>query len=148
MKSFKYAFHGIFETIRTERNMRVHLCFAVYVIIAGFVTHLSAPEWAAVLICIGLVTALECLNTAVESLCNTVCPEKSEGIRITKDTSAGAVLCAAIVSAIVGGIVFFNGQKVTAALEYFKNHTAAAMVIVLTLIPLAFFVRGRKKEKL
>ena len=148
MKSFKYAFHGIFETIRTERNMRVHLCFAFYVIIAGFVTHLSAPEWAAVLICIGLVTALECLNTAVESLCNTVCPEKSEGIRITKDTSAGAVLCAAIVSAIVGGIVFFNGQKVTAALEYFKNHTAAAMVIVLTLIPLAFFVRGRKKEKL
>ncbi|MBP8640974.1 MAG: diacylglycerol kinase family protein [Oscillospiraceae bacterium] len=146
MKSFAYAFHGIYETIYTQRNMRVHLCFAFYVIIAGFVTHISAVQWTAVLICVGLVMALECLNTAVESLCDTVHPEKSEGIRISKDVAAGAVLCAAIASSIVGGIVFFNEQKVTAALEYFKNHTAASIVIILTLIPLSIFVRGRKRE--
>ena len=122
MKSFKYAFHGIFETIRTQRNMRVHLCFAFYVIIAGFVTHISAAEWAAVLICIGLVMALECLNTSIESLCDTVHPEKTEGIRITKDAAAGAVLCSALASAVVGGIVFFNEQKVTAALQFFKDN--------------------------
>ena len=146
MKSFVYAFHGIFETIRTQRNMRVHLCFAFYVIIAGFVTHISAYEWTAVLICMGLVMALECLNTSLESLCDTLHPEKSEGIRMTKDAAAGAVLCTAIASAIVGGIVFFNEQKLTAALEYFKNHTAASIVIILTLIPLSFFARGRKRE--
>lgn len=146
MKSFKYAFRGILNTISTERNMRVHLCFAFYVIIAGFVTHISAAEWAAVLICIGLVTALECLNTALESFCDTVHPEKAEGIKATKDAAAGAVLSAAIVSAVVGGIVFFNEQKVTAALEYFKHHTAAALVIILTLIPLGAFARGRKRE--
>jgi len=146
MRSFIYAFRGFFKTIGTERNMRVHLCFAFYVIIAGFVTHISALEWTAVLNCIGLVMTLECLNTSIESLCDTVCPEKFEGIKVTKDASAGAVLFAAIVSAIVGGIIFFSGEKVTAALEFFKNHTAAALVIILMLIPLCFFVRGRKRE--
>ena len=146
MKSIKYAFHGIFKTIRTQRNMRIHLCFAFYVIIAGFVTHISASEWAAVLICIGLVMAIECLNTALESLCDTVHPEKSEGIRIAKDAAAGAVLCAAMVSAVVGGIVFFNEQKMTAALDFFKEYTLLSILIILSLIPLGFFARGRKRE--
>ena len=127
--------------------MRVHLCFALYVIIAGFVTHISVEQWVTVLICIGFVTALECLNTARESLCDTVHPEKSEGIRIAKDACAGAVLCAAIASAIVGGIIFFRADKLNAVLDYFQNHTAAALVIILTLIPFALFVRGGQREK-
>lgn len=147
MKSFKFAFQGIWGTIKSERNMRVHICFAFYVIIAGFVTHISVAQWAAVLICIGIVTALECLNTAIESLCDTVHPEKAEGIRIAKDASAGAVLCAALVAAVVGGMIFFRADKLNAALEFFKNHTAAALVIILTLIPLAIFVRGGKRDK-
>lgn len=146
MKSFKYAFRGICDTIRTERNMRVHLCFTFYVIIAGFVTQISKPEWAAVIVCIGIVNALECLNTSVESLCDTVHPEKSEGIRLAKDAAAGAVLCAAIASAFVGGVTFFNTEKITAALDFFNNHTFVAILTVLTLIPLCFFVKGRKRE--
>lgn len=146
MKSFVYAFHGFFETVRTQRNMRVHLCFAFYVILAGLVTHISKSEWAAVLICIGLVTALECLNTALESLSDTVHPEKCEGIRIAKDASAGAVLGAALIAAVVGGIVFFNGQKINAALEFFETQTALSILIILTLVPLVIFVRGRKRE--
>ncbi len=147
MKSFKFAFRGILGTIQSERNMRVHLSFAFYVIIAGFVTHISAFEWAAVLICIGLVTALECLNTALESICDTVHPEKAEGIRIAKDASAGAVLCAAIASAVLGSIIFFRSDKLNAAIDYFQNHTAAALIIIFTLIPLAIFVRGGKRDK-
>ncbi len=146
MKSFKYAFKGICDTIKTERNMRVHMCFMFYVIVAGFVTQISRLEWAAVLICIGIVNALECLNTSVESLCDTVHPEKSEGIRIAKDASAGAVLCAAIASAFVGGVIFFNTKKFEMALNFFHNHTFFAVLTVLTLIPLCFFVKGRKRE--
>jgi diacylglycerol kinase (ATP) len=140
MKSFKYAFRGIFNTIKTERNMRVHLCFTFYVIIAGFVTHLSKPEWAAVIICIGIVNALECLNTSLESLCDTVHPEKSEGIRIAKDAAAGAVLCAAIASVFVGGEIFLRYEKLEKALNFFKDYTFIAILIILSLIPLCFFV--------
>ena len=127
--------------------MRVHLSFAFYVIIASFVTHISVAEWAAVLISIGLVTALECLNTAIEKLCDTVHPEKSEGIRIAKDAAAGAVLCAAVASACVGVIIFFRADKLNAALEFLKNHTVASLVIILMLIPLILFVRDGKRDK-
>lgn len=147
MNSFRYAFRGIAETLARERNMRVHLCFAFYVVLAGFVTRISALEWTAVLICIGLVTALECLNTALETLCDAVHPEHAEGIRRAKDAAAGAVLCAALVSATVGGCVFFRAQRVSLALAFWRAYTPAALLIILTLIPLALFVRGRKRER-
>ena len=147
MKSFEFAFRGISDTISTERNMRVHLCFAFYVIVAGLVTKISATEWAAVLICIGLVMSFECFNTAIENLCDTLSTEKCEGIRVTKDASAGAVLCSAIASAIVGGIIFFNKSKIAAAVEFFKNNTMISVLIILTLIPLGFFAKGRKREQ-
>ena len=147
MKSFGFAFRGIAGTILSERNMRVHICFAFYVVLAGFVTHISNSEWTAVLICIGVVMSLECLNTAIESLCDTLSPEKSEGIRITKDASAGAVLCSAIASLIVGCIVFFNKVKITAAIDFFKANTLISILIILTLIPLGFFVKGRKRDQ-
>lgn len=147
MKSFVFALRGILDTVRSERSMRVHLCFAFYVVIAGLVTRISAFEWIAVLICIGLVTALESLNTALESLCDTVCPERSAGIRKTKDAAAGAVLCAAGISVVVGGLVFFRGDKIALALEFLRQYTAAALAILLTLVPLSLFVRGGKRER-
>ncbi len=147
MKSFRYAFRGIFETVGNERNMRIHLCFAFYVIVGGLVTQLTKAEWAAVLICIGVVTALECLNTALEKLCDTLSPSFSEGIRKTKDASAGAVLCAAIACAAVGALVFFRAEKLSAALSFARTHTVLTLFIILTLIPLGLFVKGGKREK-
>ena len=94
-----------------------------YVIIAGFVTQLSSLEWIAVLICIGLVMALECLNTALESLCNTICPEHSEGIRKTKDASAGAVLCTAGLAVVVGGLIFFRAEKFAPCHQFSRKPT-------------------------
>ncbi|NCC68159.1 MAG: diacylglycerol kinase family protein, partial [Clostridia bacterium] len=132
-------------TIRTEGNMRVHLCFAFYVVLAGFVTKISTGEWTAVLICIGAVTALECLNTAVERLCDELCPQKSEGIKHVKDAAAGAVFCVAAASALTGGTIFFRTDKFSATWEFAKAYPAAAVLIVLTLIPLSIFAKGRKK---
>lgn len=146
MKSFYYAFRGIFETIKSERNMRIHLCVAIDVILAGILTHISAIEWAAVLICIGLVTALECLNTAIEKLCDTVHPEKAEGIRIAKDASAGAVLCAAIASAAVGGMIFFRADKLNAVLELLKYKKAVFFALVIMLFLEIKLIIGRKRE--
>ncbi len=146
MKCFKYAIRGIIFVINSERNMRVHLCFAFYVILAGTVTQISAAQWAAVLICISLVCAAECFNSAVEKLCDTLHPEKSENIKNVKDASAAAVMCIAAASAIVGGIVFFNREKIAAALDFAKAQPVLAGLIILTLIPALVFT-FRIKDK-
>lgn len=145
MKCFLYALRGIAETIKSERNMRIHLCFAFYVTAAGFVCKIGRAEWLAVLLCIGLVTALECVNTALERLCDTVHPEKSSGIRFAKDAAAGAVLCAAVLSAAVGGVIFFNSAAVKVTLDFFGSYPIPATILILTLIPAVLFVRGTDK---
>lgn len=53
----------------------------------------------------GLVLALEAVNTAMEHLCDVVCPTWSEDVRRAKDVAAGAVLLAALAAAIVGLLV-------------------------------------------
>lgn len=145
MKTFLYAFRGIGATIRGERNMRIHLTVSFYVILGGLITGISQLQWLAVLLCIAVVTALECMNTALERLCDEVHPGRSEGIRLAKDAAAGGVLSAAIISALVGGLIFFSKQSVTAALNFAKENKQLSAVLILSLIPAVFLIRGKKR---
>ena len=146
MNSFLCAFRGIGYTIKTEAHMRVHLVFTYYVIVAGLILHLRPAEWAAALLCIGTVTALECVNTALERLCDEVHPERAQGIRNAKDAAAGAVLCAAIASAVVGCLIFLSRTSLAVMAAFFEQNTVLSVFLILTLIPLIFFVRGGKRE--
>ena len=105
-KSFGYAFQGIWECIRDERNIRIHLVMTTLVIIGGIILHISFQEWITVLILFGLVISLELVNTAVESTVDLVTEEKRPLAKKAKDTAAGAVLVSAIAAAIIGLMIF------------------------------------------
>ena len=105
-RSFGYAFQGIFTCVRKERNMKIHCVAAVLVVIAGAILKISAIEWCICLALFGLVMALEHVNTAVEAVVDMVTEEYHPLAKIAKDTAAGAVLIAAIMAAIAGGIIF------------------------------------------
>lgn len=105
-KSFGYAFEGIFTCIKKERNMKIHCCAAVLVVVCGLLLGINATEWCICLILFGLVMALELVNTAVEAVVDLVTEERKPLAKIAKDTAAGAVLIAAIMAAIVGCILF------------------------------------------
>ena len=106
LKSFGYAFNGLRILIREEHNARIHVFIAICVLIAGLLFDISAVEWIAVTLCIGMVIALETINSAVENLANFVSPEKHDGIKKVKDLAAGAVLLGAVTAVAVGLIVF------------------------------------------
>ena len=105
-KSFGYAFQGVWECIRDERNIRIHLTMTTLVIIGGIILHISLLEWIICLILFGLVISLELVNTAVESTVDLVTEEKRPLAKKAKDTAAGAVLVSAIFAAIIGLIIF------------------------------------------
>ena len=105
-KSFGYAFEGIFAGIRKERNMKIHCAAAVLVVIAGAVLGISTTEWCICFLLFGLIMSLELVNTAVEAVVDLVTEEKKPLAKIAKDTAAGAVLFSAIVSVIIGCIIF------------------------------------------
>ncbi len=104
--SFKYAFNGIKKLIKSQHNSRIHLVIALLVIAAGFFLQISVTEWIAVIIVMGFVFSAELLNSAIEAVVDLVSPKYHKTAEDAKDYAAGAVLLAAIASAIVGLIIF------------------------------------------
>lgn len=105
-RSFRFAFEGLVRTIREERNMQIHCCAAVLVLIFGRVLHISREEWFVCLILFGLVMGLECVNTAVEAVVDLVTLERRPLAKKAKDAAAGAVLAAAVFAAVIGLWIF------------------------------------------
>ena len=108
IKSFSYALKGIFSCIKTERNMRVHLCIAFYVLTFMQFYDLSKSELAIVYIVIGSVIAMEILNTAIEAVVDLCSPKYHELAMLAKDMASAAVLCMAIVAVAVGITMFWD----------------------------------------
>lgn len=105
-KSFKYAFNGAKTAFHREPNLRIHLFFAIFALIFGFLLEISPTEWVLLLFTIFFVIMLELINTVLEALVNVVSPNFHPEAKVAKDVSASAVLFAAIISVIVGLVIF------------------------------------------
>ena len=105
-KSFGYAFQGIFNTIRTEMNIKIHCAAAILVTIFGIWLQISKTEWMICFILFGLILALELVNTAVEATVDLFTEERKPLAKKAKDAAAGAVLIVAIFAAVIGILIF------------------------------------------
>ncbi|HLR80639.1 MAG TPA: diacylglycerol kinase family protein [Bacillota bacterium] len=112
---FSFAWNGIREVYRTERNFRLHLVFALLAITVGWITHLSHLEWAVICLVIGFVLASEMVNSAIEKMMDHLRPEWHPTVKIVKDIAAGVVLIAAITAVIIGLLIF--SPKIVAMLS-------------------------------
>lgn len=86
--------------------MRIHVGIAFIAVMAGVAFQISSSEWLALVIVISFVFMLEILNTAIETLVDLYTEEYHHLGKIAKDTAAGAVMVAAIMSVCVGLIIF------------------------------------------
>jgi diacylglycerol kinase len=78
----------------------------IVAITLGIMLKIKSYEWCLLIIVIGIVFLTELLNSSLESLADNIDPELNEKIRNAKDYSAAAVLIAAIVSLVVGLLIF------------------------------------------
>ncbi|MCM2531603.1 diacylglycerol kinase family protein [Neobacillus pocheonensis] len=107
LDSFSFAINGIRIALLTERNMRIHLFSSVIVIGSSIFFSISTIEWLIVLIVIGGMLALELVNTAIERVVDLVTEEFHPFAKQAKDMAAGAVFIYAIISVVIGMIVFW-----------------------------------------
>lgn len=110
LKSFRFAFHGLYLVIRFENNTRVHLFATLGVLVAGFAVNLSVMEWAIILTQIGLVWTAETFNTALEKLVDLISPQFNPKAGAIKDIAAAAVLITSMMAAVIGLLIF--GRKI------------------------------------
>jgi diacylglycerol kinase (ATP) len=104
--SFKYAFRGFWLLLRNEHNSRIHLFAAIVAIVLGFILKINLSEWSILVLVIGIVFITELFNTTIETVSDIIDKKWNESIRNAKDYSATAVLVAAIISVLAGGIIF------------------------------------------
>ncbi len=107
LKGFKYAAKGAYMLVRNEASIQVQFVISIIMIGAGFYFKISATEWLAQMLAIGLVLSVEGLNTAVEEIANFMHPDFHKKIGYIKDVAAGAVFFAAGIAIIIGCIIYF-----------------------------------------
>ena len=105
--SFKYAFSGINYVLRTSRNFKIQLIFAVTTLMIGFLMEISLGNYVILIATIMSVLILEILNTSIESIVDLLVKKEFSSLaKVSKDTSAGAVLLASINSVIIAVYIF------------------------------------------
>jgi diacylglycerol kinase len=106
IRSFVYAGRGIKVVFASEANMKIHIAIAILVVIFGFAFKINITEWIMCLLCIGLVFGAEMINTAIENVVDLASPDLHPLAGKAKDIAAGAVLLCAIISVIIGLLIF------------------------------------------
>lgn len=145
-KGFFYAGRGLLSAL-SERNFRFHLCAAATVIFFGARFYsFGKTEWTVLLLTCAVVLSLECVNTALERLCDKVCPERDDLIKKCKDIAAGAVLIAAIFAAAIGVVLFWNIEKFAEIAFFFSEPIRLILMIVGFAAEILFIFLPRKKH--
>lgn len=106
LSSFKYAFRGLNEALKSEKNLKIHFLASILVLFWAILLKFNFLEFSILILTIFLVIILELINTVVEKLLDIVHPDFSEKVRIIKDVSASIVLLGAIASIIIGAFLF------------------------------------------
>lgn len=106
LRSFVYAGSGLWHTIRTQRNMRVHAALAVAAIALGITLRLSPVEFAIIFIVITGVVVTEMFNTVAEAVVDLATNEYHPLARVAKDVAAGAVLLNSILAVVVALFIY------------------------------------------
>lgn len=107
MKSTVYSVKGAYKLITTEHSVMVQFFIGVAITFAGFYFEISSTEWMFQILAIGLVLAIEGLNTAAEKISDFIHPEYHEKIGFIKDIASGAVFFAAMAAMAVGAIIYY-----------------------------------------
>jgi diacylglycerol kinase len=106
MNSFKYAFEGLYTTLKTQKNYKIQIGLGILAVLLGLILKLSLLEWLVLIITINLVLILELINTSLESIVDLVSPEIHPKAKIAKDVAAAAVLISSITSILIGTFIF------------------------------------------
>ena len=110
--SFKYAFSGIYYVLKTSKNFKIQLIFALTSLMFGFLLQISLSDYVILIATIISVLILEILNTSIESIVDLVVKKEFSSLaKISKDTSAAAVLLASINSVIIAVSIFIPKIK-------------------------------------
>lgn len=106
-KSFSYAIRGFKKTFREEQNLQVQSFIGVVVLFAAVFFGLDRIELSIIVFLVVLVLLMELANSAVERIADLLKPRIHDYVKDIKDIMAAAVSLAAIMSIVIGILIFW-----------------------------------------
>ena len=106
LKSLKYSFDGLFYAYRYEQSLWIHAIAVVIALSLGLFFKIRISEWAIIFIALGIILALELLNTAIEAAVDLTTTKIHPLAKIAKDCGSAASFVMSIVSFVISLFVF------------------------------------------
>jgi len=147
--SFKNAARGFCVAAR-GRNLKIELFAAAWALLLTWTGKGSGLQWCAVIAACALVIGAECINTAIEKLCDRVSGETEDIIRDIKDIAAGAVLVCSFAAVGIAAAVFANTEfwkNVYITITTDGHGWAAAMLVILLAAAIIMIFPSKKGER-
>lgn len=105
--TFRNARKGMRLSLKSERNIRVHLIAGTLAIIMGFYFNFSITRFCILFMVIAGVISAEMLNAAIEFTLDSIYHNRySKMVGMAKDIAAGAVMVVTIAAVMVGVLLF------------------------------------------
>lgn len=92
-QSVACAVKGLVHALKTEKNYRYYLAITLFFLIMNIILGVEFVCYLFQIVTTLGVFACECVNTAIEHLCDKMTSDIDPAIRLAKDIGAGAVLC-------------------------------------------------------
>ena len=105
-KSIMYSLDGLYYAYRYEQSLWLHGLCTILAIIMGIIFQIKLSEWAIIFIALGIILALELINTAIEAAVDLTTSKIHPLAKIAKDCGSAASFVMSIVSIVISLFVF------------------------------------------
>lgn len=106
-RSLKHAFDGIKYALSHEKNFRIEMIVAIFIVFLIFLFKVKNWESILLILMIMWVIIMELINTVLERVVDILKPRIHPYARLIKDLMAAVVLISSVGSVIVGIIIFY-----------------------------------------
>ncbi len=133
-ESISNAIHGLRLAVSSQRNFVIELIISAIVLVLAFLLRFSATDICILILMIAIVLVCELVNSVIEFTLDAVYKNNySRLVEMAKDISAGMVLMVAIISVLLGTIMFgsytvkyYKTYKALSSVQYEENQTIEA----------------------
>lgn len=105
--TFRNARKGMRLSIKSEKNIRVHIFAAILVLLSAYCLNFSITKFCILLLTIAAVISAEMFNSAIEFSLDAIFHNRySRMVGMAKDIAAGAVMVVTIMAVMIGVLLF------------------------------------------
>ena len=105
-KTLKNSINGIIFYARDGKSIILYVLGLIYQIVMAIAFNINGLEWILTIFIMGVLLAVELLNTAIEAACDAITKEYNPLIKIAKDCGSAATFVIFMVTVILHLIIF------------------------------------------